>query len=347
MADAIRPAVWMPTLRAGTGTDVFTERLCEGLNGRGVRAEIAWLPSRAEYMPWNVRVPPTPSWANLVHLNSWLPRRFWAAPLPTVVTVHHLVHDPAYRPYRSVAQALYHNLIIRERELNAIRSASAVTAVSDYVKRSASQFGGRDDIALIYNWLDLAEFRPGARNHSRQDGRFRILIVGSRSRRKGFDLLPEFARALGDGFQIRCAGGNGSVPHLPNLIDLGRVSAEHLIREYQGSDAVVSLSRYEGFGYTALEAMACGKPFVGFSGSGLSEVVEEGVTGLMVGRGDLNGLVNCCRQLKAQRGLAVRMGLAGRLRAERLFRQSEAIDSYLAIYGQALRALANSANSSP
>ena len=45
------PAVWFPAVRAGTGTDVFTERLVEGLNKRGIRAEITWLPLRAEYAP--------------------------------------------------------------------------------------------------------------------------------------------------------------------------------------------------------------------------------------------------------------------------------------------------------
>src|SRR5690606_12752098 len=40
------PAVWFPTVRAGTGSDVFTERLVQGLAERGVRAEITWLPLR-------------------------------------------------------------------------------------------------------------------------------------------------------------------------------------------------------------------------------------------------------------------------------------------------------------
>lgn len=38
-----QPAIWFPTVRTGTGTDVFTERLIAGLNERGIRAEITWL----------------------------------------------------------------------------------------------------------------------------------------------------------------------------------------------------------------------------------------------------------------------------------------------------------------
>ena len=43
------PAIWFPAVRTGTGTDVFTERLVAGLIARGIRAEITWLPLRAEY----------------------------------------------------------------------------------------------------------------------------------------------------------------------------------------------------------------------------------------------------------------------------------------------------------
>lgn len=43
-----KPAIWFPTVRTGTGTDVFTERLVKGLNEQGIKAEITWLPLRAD-----------------------------------------------------------------------------------------------------------------------------------------------------------------------------------------------------------------------------------------------------------------------------------------------------------
>ena len=46
-----KPAIWFPAIRTHTGTDVFTERLVEGLNKQGIKAEITWLPLRAEYLP--------------------------------------------------------------------------------------------------------------------------------------------------------------------------------------------------------------------------------------------------------------------------------------------------------
>lgn len=332
------PAVWLPTLRAGTGADVFTRRLCAGLAARGIRAEIAWLPHRAEYLPWTVAVPKPPDWANVVHLNSWLPRRFWPAGIPALVTVHHLVHDPAYRPFRSPAQAAYHALVIRGREARALRDAEAVTTVSGYVRRTLEAFSGRQDVAVVHNWVDAGAFVPAAAAGARSAGPFRLFMAGSRTRRKGFDLLPALAGALGAGFEIRHAGGSGppGLP-IPGVVELGRISEIALIREYQACDVVVSLSRYEGFGYTALEGMACGKPFIGFGGSGLDEVVEQGVQGFLCEVDDVASLAARCRQLAGDRDRLERMGTAARLRATSQFTASEALDAYVDAYARILR----------
>ena len=64
------PAIWFPTVRTGTGTDVFTQRLVADLSKRGVRAEITWLPLRAEYAPWTVPIPQPPAWATVAHVNT-------------------------------------------------------------------------------------------------------------------------------------------------------------------------------------------------------------------------------------------------------------------------------------
>lgn len=330
------PSVWLPTIRAGTGADVFTLRLCDALNASGVRAEITWLPHRAEVMPWSAASPSPPAWANVAHVNSWLPRRFWPRHLPVVVTVHHLVHDPAYAPYRSATQAAYHRSLIRPRELAAIRDAAAVTTVSDYVRGTVMDFAGRQDITTIHNWVDTARFTPLAETARPSHVPFRLFIAGSASRRKGIDLLPTFARALCDDFQIRYAGGNASgCDGLSNVILLGRISDEDMLKEFQHCDAVVSLSRYEGFGYTALEAMACGKPFLGFSGSALTEVVPNDC-GYLVPMEDVGALAAACQRLQTDHQHAVQLGARGRQHALSRFSQQAALQSYLTTYCAAL-----------
>lgn len=327
------PAVWLPTIRAGTGADVFTLRLCDGLNARGIRAEVAWLPHRAEYLPWTVPIPQPPCWANIVHVNSWLPRRFWPSGLPVVATVHHLVHDPAYRPYRSPAQAAYHWLLIRPRELRAIREADAVTTVSEYVRRTVVAFSGREDVAMIHNWIDTDVFSPSGTDGVRKAGPFRLFMAGSRTRRKGIDLLPAFVAALGPGFELRYAGGPAdSQSPIRGVVELGRISQAKLVREYQECDAVVSLSRYEGFGYVALEAMACGKPFLGFHASALPEVVgEDG--GVLVPIDDVQALAAAAIGLRARLGKADLAGMSGRRRVLRQFDAAN-LDGYVALYAR-------------
>src|SRR5690606_14034618 len=115
-------------IRAGTGADVFTQRLRDGLKARGIRAEVTWLPHRAEYMPWTVNVPEPPAWANVVHVNTWLHKRFVPANIPMIATMHHSVHDAALDPYKSAAQAAYHRFWIRPTEHWILSHASLVVA---------------------------------------------------------------------------------------------------------------------------------------------------------------------------------------------------------------------------
>jgi glycosyltransferase involved in cell wall biosynthesis len=55
----------------------------------------------------------------------------------------------------------------------------------------------------------------------------------------------------------------------------GWVSDEELVRLYRGAAAYLDASLFEGFGYQALEAMACGTPFVGSNATSIPEVVGD------------------------------------------------------------------------
>jgi glycosyltransferase involved in cell wall biosynthesis len=68
---------------------------------------------------------------------------------------------------------------------------------------------------------------------------------------------------------------------------LGEVPGERLIKLYQGARLFALPSIYEGFGLSALEAMACGVPVVASTGGSLPEVV--GNAGLLVEPRDVDG----------------------------------------------------------
>lgn len=331
--------IWLPAIKAGSGTDVFTERLAAALRSAGADAVITWYPHRYEFLPGLMRFfSPMPEDIDVIHANSWNGSVFMRTGKPVVVTVHHLVHDPAYAPYRSFAQAAYHRWHIRRRELKAVQRAAAVTAVSSYVAGTVRRFSGRDGITVIPNWVDTARYRPAEDYRFDTQRRFRLLMVGNTGRRKGSDLLGALLARLGEAFELRCTGGlrHADRRSREDVVWLGHLSEAGLIDEYQHCDAVISLSRYEGFGYTALEAMACGKPFVGFDTSGLAEVVSSGVTGMLVPVDDVDALARQCHLLREQAALRENMACAARQAAMHEFSEKNALDGYIGVYRQAI-----------
>lgn len=328
--------VWLPALKVGTGTDVFTSRLAEALVIRGVDAVVTWFPAWMELLPGLMSRHSPPPGTDLIHGNGWTVAPFLEQGVPVITTVHHLVHDPAFAPYRSRAQAIYHDLHVRRRDGAAIRDAAAVTAVSSYVARTVRDVFGRSDVETVGNWVDTTLYRPQS-SASRSGGKLRLLWVGNPSRRKGGDLLARVAARLKDFATLRCVGGlrGDRVPdgEAEGIVWLGRVDESRLIEEYQQCDVLLSLSRYEGFGYTALEAMACGKPVLAFAAGGLTDVVKHGETGLLVPVGDLDSLELAARRLATEPWLRDSLGQAS-LSAARA--RSNDVEGYLDIYQRVL-----------
>lgn len=84
---------------------------------------------------------------------------------------------------------------------------------------------------------------------------------------------------------------------------------------------VVVPSLGEGFGMVALEAMERSRPVIASDVGGLPEIVQDGVSGLVVPAGDAEALADAIIALAADPERAVAMGQAGRERALEAFRQ--------------------------
>ena len=80
---------------------------------------------------------------------------------------------------------------------------------------------------------------------------------------------------------------------------------------YTSSDVVLVPSRLEPFGSVAAEASACRRPVVVSRTGGLPEIVEEGVTGLVVPRGDAQALASAVWRLVDDPDRAREMGVRG------------------------------------
>jgi glycosyltransferase involved in cell wall biosynthesis len=104
-----------------------------------------------------------------------------------------------------------------------------------------------------------------------------------------------------------------------NIEILPRATTEDLVRLYNRTQVVVSPSLYEGFGLPAVEAMACGVPVIATRAGALSEIIEDGVTGLLVPPADPGALSEALRLLLSDPDLCCQMGQAGRERVLKNF----------------------------
>ena len=91
-------------------------------------------------------------------------------------------------------------------------------------------------------------------------------------------------------------------------------------------------SRYETFGYTAVEALRLGCPLVVADAGGLGEIVRDGETGLCFPSGDSGSLARQIDRLLADPQLAARLGQAGRLNVARRYSPAAIAESTLDLY---------------
>jgi len=136
---------------------------------------------------------------------------------------------------------------------------------------------------------------------------FRLDVYGrAQFRPSDFAFAERLEREVADDAQLRdhvfFRGHVGDVPAA--LRDLG---------------LLLHCCEIEGFGMAIVEAMACGLPVVAPASGGPLEIVEDGVTGLLYSPGDAAQAAAQVIRLLDDRGLAQRLGRAGRLAVEQRF----------------------------
>ena len=89
---------------------------------------------------------------------------------------------------------------------------------------------------------------------------------------------------------------------------------------FQAMDLYVAPQRWEGFGLTPLEAMACGVPVVATRAGAFEELVADGETGLLVPEDDADALTDAIGRLLFDNALRAEMAAATRPRVEAGFR---------------------------
>lgn len=224
------------------------------------------------------------------------------------------------------------------------RAATGVLVNSEATRRTVLASAPWLDPArvhLLYKGVDLARFTPGDDVAARPPV---VGFVGQLIERKGLhDLMSAWARLdaspLAPAPRLRLAGEGPLRGHIERWrADLRRpenVELAGFIGDvngfWAGCRVAVLPSLTEGFGLAAAEASACGVPVVATAASSLPEIVDDGVTGLLVPPGDPTLLAGALARLLQDPGLATTLGRQGRARMVARFDRARTLDRLLAL----------------
>jgi glycosyltransferase involved in cell wall biosynthesis len=275
-----------------------------------------------------------------------------SASAPVVATVHHPLSidrrnavAQARGSIEKARRAVYYPIFMQEfvaRRLDGIITVSQASAC----KVEQAFRVPRDRMRVIPNGIDIETFQPLSIPKEPNE----VIYVGnSEDRTKGAAYLLRAFHLLRDTTPYRLTFVDRPLEELklaPRLVQrfglservrfTGRVSTPDLVRLYNRAEMAVCPSLYEGFGLPAGEAMACGLPVVATTGGALPEVVEDGVTGILVPPGDPYGLAAAIRTLMDDPDLRRRMGQAGRERVLEMFSWRKAALATEAVYRETL-----------
>lgn len=342
----IRPLYISPVGRGGV--DFGIQNITRSVRAAGMPAELLRLPEIYNFAPFLIPYGLPHAWwrgFDIVQGRSRLAFALRCSGLPVVTTVHHLTSDPALQPFSSPTQRLFYRLCESRYDRWSILYADAVVCVSRFTQRQVVQTYGRTDTVLIYDGIDTDVFVPAPRLERQDSGlppsqaRIRLLFVGNRTRRKGFDLLPQIMDQLPADYLLFYTSGFQGIteppPH-PRMIPIGVPDRAGLVAAYQSSDMLLFPSRLEGFGMAPAESLACGRPVVTTNSSALPEVVDHGDNGFLVDCNDVAGFARSVRELGENAIQRRQFGEHGRDKVVRTFGYDQLGQGFQQVYLQLL-----------
>lgn len=242
-----------------------------------------------------------------------------------------------------------HDIFVRRPMLRQkIREARFVRAIScfnrDFLAARYPEAAAKT--AVIHVGVDPSAYESEGAGGG---GPTTVLCVAALQAYKGLGVLVEACRQLhGEGIAFRCdIVGEGPLraeierhvarAGLGGIVQLRGARPEDEVARMMAAAAVIVLpsvvardGQMEGIPVALMEAMAARRPVVASSLSGVPELVEDGVSGLLVEPGDAAGLASALRRLLADPGLRRAMGNAGRATVERRFRLPACVEELLA-----------------
>jgi colanic acid/amylovoran biosynthesis glycosyltransferase len=209
------------------------------------------------------------------------------------------------------------------------RRASFTRSISHFCRSQLMFFAGERDAAnykIVRCGLELENYHYRAPRGSMK----RLVTVARLSFEKGMGFLLEAVKLLhdkGEQIELRLAGDGPDRAALEEMTRklgisaqvkfLGYLDETGIRKELDEADAFVLPSFIEGVPVSAMEAMAIGVPVIATNVGGTSELVQDGVSGILVRPSDPEGICAAVLKLKSDPQLATAMAAEGRRVVER------------------------------
>jgi glycosyltransferase involved in cell wall biosynthesis len=274
--------------------------------------------------------------------------------VPVVSVIHHPLHidreaDFAIDPklVKKIKRTLYFPLFMQQQVAPRL---DRIVTVSEASRREIFRYFHipEKDVPVVYNGTDTELFRPYPELPKEAD----LLFIGrTEDRKKGVGTLLEALSLLPEHVTLKIVDGripdDGLVTRairrhrLEKRVILHRemLETEDLVKQYSTARVAVVPSFFEGFGFPASEAMACGLPVVANAAGALPEVVGSGgEAGRLVPPRDARAMADAIADVLADDARCAEMGRAARARVERLFQWRDAAAGLVDVFEDTLRA---------
>lgn len=274
---------------------------------------------------------------HVIHAHWWFPNGLvgtWTARMadrPLVTTLH----GTDVRLARTVAFS-------RPGFRHVLQHSAAVTAVSQFLANETRDIvsGPVPTVSPMPVATDL--FSPGGK---RETGR--ILFVGRLNAQKGIEMLLRALSLTRSGAALDVIGDGADEPRLRELAAelgvadrvrwIGALPQPKLTEYYRSATALVVPSVNEGLGLVAVEAQLCETPVIAFDSGGLSDVVQNDRTGILVSEITAGALAAAIDSLLARPDRGANLGAAGRLHALATFAPESVARRYAQLYRSVAR----------
>ncbi len=236
-----------------------------------------------------------------------------------------------------------------------IQESDGVTSISSYLKeKTVEDFGISRPIEVIPNFVNCDVYTPIADQEARANARAKfaspdeaifIHLSNFRPVKRVVDVVKVFAQVVHEVPAQLILVGDGPDRSAAEWLahDLNIHHRVHFLGKQDRvnellplADLMVMPSSLESFGLAALEAMACKVPAIATRVGGVSELIEDGVTGLLFPVGNVEEMAAAAIALLKDRARLDAMRDAARKDAQKRFCASLVVPKYIKYYEEVL-----------